>query len=174
MHHCFLPDFINVSKVLPLVRELFNIYHLPSRESQNSLSKLIADMEKRVNFDKLWLSGLNEKILSIDSHKKKYAQSSSSPTIVSNVSLSSTPPNVLPASSTLQTQPEEAVRAEEISRNNIPVPGRLIVTNLSIYFQYFNNIEPKAYVKYEHKHIRNIIKRRYLLRQVSNFFLVFC
>jgi hypothetical protein len=159
MHHYFLPDFLSISKFMPLIQDLYAIFQLPYKKAEQSLSALISSMERKVIFNKLWLSGLNEKIQNINAHRQYRRHSD-----LGNVN--ATPPLVQSPSFQVPPQPEDGVRAEEISRSNIPVPGRLVATNLAIYFQYFNNIDPKAYVKYEYKHIKNIIKRRYLLRQV--------
>ncbi|XP_041776593.1 protein FAN-like isoform X1 [Anopheles merus] len=46
-------------------------------------------------------------------------------------------------------------------------PGRLLVTNAFIYFQYYNNISTKPVLKVAIRHITGLSKHRYLLRQIG-------
>ncbi|KAG5342883.1 FAN protein, partial [Acromyrmex heyeri] len=46
-------------------------------------------------------------------------------------------------------------------------PGRVLLTNSRIYFQPYNNMDQHPVLKIQLKDIRNIIKRRFLLRQVG-------
>ncbi|XP_035898589.1 protein FAN-like [Anopheles stephensi] len=46
-------------------------------------------------------------------------------------------------------------------------PGRLLVTNKIIYFQYYNNINTNPVLKVGLKHIIGVSKHRYLLRQIG-------
>uniref|UniRef100_A0A182PBK7 WD repeat-containing protein 55 homolog n=1 Tax=Anopheles epiroticus TaxID=199890 RepID=A0A182PBK7_9DIPT len=46
-------------------------------------------------------------------------------------------------------------------------PGRLLVTNTFIYFQYYNNINSNPVLKVAIKHITGLSKHRYLLRQIG-------
>ncbi|XP_050527638.1 protein FAN-like isoform X2 [Daktulosphaira vitifoliae] len=46
-------------------------------------------------------------------------------------------------------------------------PGRIVLTSLHVYFQPFNNIEVKLYMKIKLSEIKRITKRRFLLQQVG-------
>uniref|UniRef100_A0A182JZX8 Protein FAN n=1 Tax=Anopheles christyi TaxID=43041 RepID=A0A182JZX8_9DIPT len=46
-------------------------------------------------------------------------------------------------------------------------PGRLLITNSFIYFQYYNNISTNPVLKVGIKHIIGLSKHRYLLRQIG-------
>ncbi|RZF42157.1 hypothetical protein LSTR_LSTR004306 [Laodelphax striatellus] len=46
-------------------------------------------------------------------------------------------------------------------------PGRILLSNLNLYFQPFNKIEPHLFLKIPLKGIKSITKRRFLLRQVG-------
>ncbi|KAA6372083.1 MAG: putative neutral sphingomyelinase activation associated factor, partial [Streblomastix strix] len=118
-HHRFNPDYIPVSKFLPLINELYTLFKLPIKQQQFRLKELIFDLEKRSQFELQWLNGLSEKIIC-------------------------------------------ECRVEEISRY-CSIPGKLVITNYSLFFQYFNNIETKPYAKYEIGLIVKMIKRRHML-----------
>ncbi|VVC46047.1 Hypothetical protein CINCED_3A020452 [Cinara cedri] len=64
----------------------------------------------------------------------------------------------------------ENVLLEVICQKITPLslnPGRIIMTNLHVYFQPFNNIEKTLYIKIKLSEIKQIIKRRFLLQQVG-------
>lgn len=46
-------------------------------------------------------------------------------------------------------------------------PGRLLLTNCAVYFQSYNNIYPHPVKRIPLKHIKSVIRRRFLLRQVG-------
>ncbi|XP_076234034.1 protein FAN isoform X2 [Calliopsis andreniformis] len=46
-------------------------------------------------------------------------------------------------------------------------PGRILLTNSRIYFQPYNNLDQHPVLKIQLKDVKNVIKRRFLLRQVG-------
>lgn len=46
-------------------------------------------------------------------------------------------------------------------------PGKIVLSNLNLYFQPFNNIEPNRYIKIRLSNIKTIIKRRFLMQHVG-------
>jgi hypothetical protein len=52
-------------------------------------------------------------------------------------------------------------------------PGRIVLTNVTLYFQPYNNAEEKPVIKVKLTSIKRIFQRRYLLRPLGKLFINF-